>query len=137
MYNYNIENLYLEIYEEGWKAKAAGLGAAALGAASLWPIPDKPEVMIKSPRNNTEYKAEINSEVLDLMKNDKMLQNLIQKYFKSQGKNVQVDIIGDTIKVSSDKGSKEVSKQSMMLAVDKAYNNGDTHKLSGFIANNL
>jgi hypothetical protein len=127
-----LEELYLDVISEGWKSKAVG-AAAGLGLLGLIPIPYNKE-SAQDEKGNTRIS---NVDIHDSFKDTNNIKRLITTYFKSQGKEVGVNINGDVITIRSDKGSKTLNISTLKLAVDTAKENGDSSKLSGYLAQNL
>src|SRR6478736_5280962 len=95
-----LEEMYMQMYDEGWKSKALGglgaLGAAgALGYAAMKPIPAIPHIPPTSQvAHSSPYKL-----TFDSARSDRDLRKLIRNYYNSKGHDVEVSIMGDDVDI--------------------------------------
>lgn len=106
-----LEELYTQMYDEGWKAKALAGGLGALGLGVIGNKVSQPVSSIPIKRPEISQSASNSPEELLYLKarNHKDFKNLIQNYYNSKGHNVEVSILGDTVRVYSRKQDKSVS----------------------------
>jgi hypothetical protein len=136
----SLESIYENILEENWKNKLMG-GAATvgLGLAGLHGLGShivNKDNAIKNHVDPSGAKIE-NIELSDAFQNTGKLTQLIQQYYKTIGKDVKVQVQGENILLTFNTGTKTLPIKSLKVAVDTSKSNGDTQKLSGFLAQRL
>ena len=134
----NIEQLYYDTIEEGWKAKAAGLGAAGLAAASMWPSPSTTDIPVNVRGDNiTQH---VSTDLSDKVDDHNNLQQVITDYFtQNKGISVQVSIDGENVNIQGPNASEQISLDKLKIALDTVGNNGGGPdvKLVGYLYNHL